>query len=117
MNAKKTIIAGGRNYQFSDEDRKVLDSFEISEVVCGGANGADECGRRWAIDRGIPVKMFPADWGKHGKAAGPIRNREMAEYGERLIAFWDGQSRGTKNMIETARGLGLEVFVEMRPSR
>lgn len=110
----KTIIAGGRHYQFNDTDREFLDTLEITEVVCGGATGADEGGRLWAISRGIPVKMFPADWKNHGKAAGPIRNREMAEYCEQLVAFWDGKSRGTKNMIETAKRLGLRVFIELR---
>ena len=110
----KTIIAGGRDYRFDDPDWDILDALDVTEVVCGGATGADECGRQWAIDRQIPVKMFPADWKSHGRAAGPIRNRQMAEYGERLVAFWDGKSPGTKNMIETARKLGLEVIIEMR---
>jgi len=110
----KTIIAGGRDYMFVQADWDVLDGLVITEVVCGGARGADECGKQWAMDRKIPVKMFPADWDAHGRAAGHIRNREMAEYGERLVAFWDGKSRGTKNMIQTACKLGLEVIVEIR---
>ncbi|MAT51414.1 MAG: hypothetical protein CMK32_09560 [Porticoccaceae bacterium] len=109
----RTIIAGGRNYHLSQADYAFLDELvdSITEVVCGGAQGADECGRNWAILNSIPVKMFPANWTDHGRAAGPIRNREMAAYGDRLIAFWDGQSRGTKNMIEEAKKQGLEVIV------
>lgn len=107
----KTIIAGGRDYRFTEQDFRLLDSTTITEVVCGGATGADEYGRVWAIGNNIPVKMFPANWGAHGKSAGPIRNRQMAEYAERLIAFWDGKSRGTKNMIDTATRLGLDVLV------
>jgi hypothetical protein len=110
----KTIIAGGRDYRFNQEDWEMLEGLVITEVVCGGARGADECGRQWAISKGIPVKMFPADWNTNGKAAGCIRNRQMAEYGERLVAFWDGVSRGTKNMIATAEKLGLEVIVARR---
>jgi hypothetical protein len=56
--------------------------------------------------------VFPADWKTHGKAAGPIRNRQMAKNAEALIALWDGNSRGTKNMIETATKLGLKVYVK-----
>ena len=107
----RTIIAGSRDYEFVGEDVALLDGMTITEVVCGGARGADECGRQWAVDRSIPVKMFPADWVTHGRSAGPIRNRKMAEYAERLVAFWDGESRGTRHMIEVARKLGLEVVV------
>lgn len=57
------------------------------------------------------MKRFPADWGKYGKSAGVLRNKQMAEYADGLIAFWDGKSRGTANMIETAKGLGLRVRV------
>lgn len=107
----RTIIAGGRHYQLTGLDKNTLSALPISEVVCGGATGADEGGKQWAEENGIPVKMFPADWKKHGKAAGPIRNREMAEYAESLVAFWDGKSRGTGSMISIAEDLGLHVVV------
>ena len=55
--------------------------------------------------------LYPADWERHGRAAGPIRNEEMAEVSDALIAFWDGKSRGTKSMIEIARRKGLQVAV------
>lgn len=55
--------------------------------------------------------MFPADWNKHGKAAGPILNAEMAEVADALIAFWDGKSRGTANMIQLAKDKGLKVAI------
>lgn len=58
----------------------------------------------------IPFKLFPADWEKYGKAAGPIRNQQMAEYGNVLLAF-DRGTKGTKNMIETARRNHLRGFV------
>jgi hypothetical protein len=112
----RTIIAGSRDYCLTQDDWRALDSMQITEVVCGGARGVDDCGRQWAISRGIPVKMFPADWDAHGRSAGPIRNRQMAMYADKLIAFWDGKSRGTRNMIDTAKSLGLEVIVERRNS-
>ena len=111
----KTIIAGSRHIT----DSSVLiaaiaaSGFEITEVVSGGARGVDALGERYADFAGIPVALFPPDWKRHGRAAGPIRNRQMAEYGDALIAIWDGKSRGTKNMIETARDLGLEVYVHI----
>ena len=109
----KTIIAGNRDYIPREIDTNYLDQEKanITEVVCGCAAGADEFGMRWAVNNGIPVKKFPADWDRHGKSAGPIRNGEMARYAERLIAFWDCVSRGTKNMIDQAKANGLSVTV------
>jgi len=55
--------------------------------------------------------LYPADWNRHGRAAGPIRNEKMAEVSDALIAFLDGKSRGTRSMIEIARRKGLQVAV------
>jgi hypothetical protein len=111
----KTIIAGGRDVTDCLIVRAaiVASGFdtEITEVVSGGARGVDAMGERWAREVGIPVRVFPADWDKHGKAAGPIRNGQMADYADALIAVWNGQSRGTSNMIEQAKAKGLRVFV------
>lgn len=107
----RTIIAGGRDLP---ENKglwwflsKAHNDIGISEVVCGGARGGDTIGRQWAEDRGIPVKMFPADWKTHGRAAGPIRNQQMADYAEALIALPGG--RGTADMVERAQKKGLRV--------
>lgn len=108
------IIAGGRNfddYDFLVDSINSLDMHHPVEVVSGKARGADTLGERYAKENLYPVKEFPADWNTHGRSAGPIRNKEMADYADGLIAFWDGQSRGTKNMIDTAKKLGLEVKV------
>lgn len=109
----KVIIAGGREFNdYEAVKQAIADSnFEITEVISGGATGADALGERYATEFNIKLTIFPADWNMHGRAAGPIRNREMAEYGEALIAFWDGQSRGTKNMIAEAKKNDLEVYV------
>ena len=93
------------------EEAYAQEEILVSEVVCGEARGVDEMGKKAAQAKNIPVKSFPADWSKHGKSAGPIRNREMAEYADALVAIWDGKSKGTKNMIDTAKKLGLKVFV------
>lgn len=57
------------------------------------------------------LTIFKADWDKHGKAAGFKRNTEMAKYADALIAFWDGKSKGTKHMIDTAKSHNLKVRV------
>lgn len=109
----KTIIAGGRTFADYELLCAVMDQRgePVTEVVSGAATGADALGERWAKERGIPVKRFPANWEAQGRAAGPLRNGRMAAYGEALVAFWDGQSRGTKNMIEQAKRAGLRVTV------
>lgn len=100
----RVVIAGGRNFRDYNLLCNVLDNFhkenKIDEVVCGGARGADSLGEQWAKEHNISVKYFPAEWDIYGLAAGPIRNQAMAEYGDYLIAFWDGKSRGTRNMID-----------------
>lgn len=110
----RIIIAGSRDAT-EEQVRHALDACPwigfASAIVSGTAKGADEFGERWAEEQGIEVLRFPADWKKHGKRAGPVRNREMAENAEGLVAVWDGESRGTLHMIEFALARGLRVFV------
>lgn len=80
-------------------------------IVSGHASGADSLGEKFAVDHNLQCELHPADWERHGKAAGPIRNQEMAEIADALIAFWDGQSPGTKSMIGLAKRKGLQVAV------
>lgn len=104
----KLIIAGSRDFIPSNMlidalvfDFQLLDG--IREVVSGGALGVDRAGESWAStypSDELLVKRFPADWDKYGKAAGPIRNREMAAYADALLLIWNGESRGSKNMRE-----------------
>ena len=108
----KVIIAGGRKYQFSKADFHRLASFalqhNIKEVVSGGATGADTCGHSWANGRNIDVKQFPAKWEEYGKQAGFLRNIEMADYADALIAFKGGV--GTAHMIRIATERKLLIF-------
>lgn len=80
-------------------------------VISGAAPGADTLGSDWAVVNWTGLEEYPADWNTHGKKAGIIRNQEMAEKADVLVAFWDGESRGTKHMIDTALKQGLEVHV------
>lgn len=111
----RTIIAGSRSI---DQYKHVLEAtaacgWKPSVVLCGGARGADAWGKLWATKRGIPVEDYPADWTAHGKAAGPIRNEQMAARADALIALWDGESQGTKHMIELAKKRGMAVYVHL----
>lgn len=111
----KTIIAGSRgftNYQFlQTECDRILSSEEEVEIVSGGAKGADKMGEHYAKQKDFALTVFPADWDKFGKSAGYIRNKQMAQYADTLIAFWDGESRGTKHMIDLAEEMGLTVHI------
>jgi hypothetical protein len=111
----KTIIAGSRNIEDYRIVKEAIEESQvnITEVVSGCARGVDNLGEQWAKQNRIPIKKFPADWKKHNKAAGPIRNTEMAKYGEVLIAIWDGKSKGTHDMINKAIHEGLQVFIKM----
>lgn len=97
----KVICAGGRDYK--DEDTlytymsNLHECFGFTELVSGGCpTGADKFGEEWAKERGVPIKVFPADWDRYGKAAGPIRNTEMARYADMCVLFPGG--KGTINM-------------------
>ncbi len=112
----KLIIAGSRtihDYKLVEEFVDKL-PFKPTEIVSGRADGVDKLGERYAIQHRIKIAKFPADWTKYGKAAGFIRNEEMALYGDALIAFvrYDkGKgTNGTLNMIEMAKKHNLKIY-------
>ena len=115
----KVIIAGTRDFNDYAFLKKNLDYFlqginpnnEEIEIVSGNARGADKLGERYAKEHNLPVKLFPANWDKYGKRACYLRNQEMANYADVLIAFWDEKSKGTKHMIDIAKKQDLTVIV------
>ena len=136
MKELRIIVAGGRDFDsyeavdialtgylfhlgFKDGYEGNTYEFPKIKIVSGCAKGADALGQMFAIHNRLECVNFPANWDKYGKAAGLIRNRQMAEYASSggedcrgiLFAFWDGVSRGTKNMIDTAEKYGLEVHI------
>jgi hypothetical protein len=117
----RLIIAGSRDFSPSialiDHVVRSHGRYKPTELISGGCRGVDQSAEAWAREEGIPIKRFDADWQAVGRAAGPLRNRAMAEYAgawtnSALIAFWNGTSRGTKNMIDEARRHKLFVYVE-----
>ncbi len=104
----KTIIAGGRNYSLNPEDWASLNSYDfISEVVTGGASGVDSAALKWAQDKQFKISIFKANWTSLGKMAGPMRNREMAQYADALILFPGG--KGTESMLKEAQKAQLII--------
>lgn len=110
----KVIIAGSRTItDYNLVVQAIKESgFTITEVVCGLAKGPDTLGEKYAIEHNIPIAYFPADWSGKGRAAGPLRNEQMGDYADALIAVYDGNSRGTKHMIYYSKKKGLLVYVK-----
>ena len=125
MKELRVIIAGSRDFN----DYKLLKKSaieiitkktmlpDLTRIISGGARGADTLGEQFANEMGLEISRFIPDWDGLGKRAGYVRNAEMAKFAVEddndgmLIAFWDGQSRGTKHMIDLAKRYGLEVHV------
>ena len=112
----RVIITGGRDFNDYELLSKTMKDYLASIeddicVVCGQARGADTLGERYAKEHNHSIQYYPANWKRYGKAAGYIRNTEMANNADALVAFWDGQSLGTKHMIATAIQLGLSIHV------
>lgn len=120
MKETRFIIAGGRDFndlkKLEKEADNVIQGLQGRIIIISGAaNGADKLGEKYAIIHNLEVVKFPANWNLYGKSAGPRRNAEMAKYASEengiLLAFWDGESRGTRNMIENAKRCNLKIKV------
>lgn len=109
----RTIIAGSR--LITDYQHVLIaignSGINITQVVSGTANGVDQLGEKFAGEHDIEVVRFPANWDKFGKKAGYLRNIEMAEHADALIAVYNGTSRGTQHMTNIAKRRGLHVYV------
>jgi hypothetical protein len=113
----KLIIAGSRGFTFLSSP--MIDAFlqfhhvhykNIEQVVSGCAPGVDTAGENFAAALDIDIETFPANWNKHGKAAGPMRNKEMAEYADALLLIWDGKSKGSANMKQNMLKLNKPIY-------
>lgn len=114
----RLLVCGGRYYSYPERLNQYLDHFALSHdiecVIEGEATGADTMAREWAEERGIPVEKYPANWKKYGRAAGPLRNKQMVKEGkpDYGIAFYDRakeESRGTRNMVGQLKEAGIPV--------
>ena len=115
----RLIVCGGRDfddYEFftSKMDRLML-YYENIRLISSHASGADRFAEQYAKEKNVPIMVIPADWKKHGRAAGPIRNRAMLDYAKKetpvVAAFWDGKSKGTGNMLKQAKAAGAECNI------
>ena len=96
-------VIGSRGFLNYAGLRRTLAQYPITRIVSGGAEGADTLAAEWSESKGLePPVIFLPDWAKHGRAAGPIRNRDIVDAADFVVAFWDGKSRGTLSSIRYA---------------
>ena len=109
---EKVAIVGSRAWQDHDMVRDYVYSLDEDDtVVSGGAKGVDSWAQIYAEERGLKTLIFPADWDTHGKKAGHLRNHDIVENCDRLVAFWSDGSTGTANSISRARKAGRPVCI------
>jgi hypothetical protein len=97
----KIAIIGSRNFTNYKLLQEILEQYKpkITLVVSGAAKGADSLGEKWALENNIQTLIFPADWNQYGKRAGFIRNEDIIKNCDYCVAFWDGESKGTKHSL------------------
>jgi hypothetical protein len=102
----RVAIVGSRNYPRLDQVRRYIRELpEFTTVVTGGARGVDIVAEEAALRHRLKVEVFEADWEHQGRKAGVIRNAHVVDYVDFVVAFWDGESRGTKNVIDLCRSM------------
>lgn len=109
----KIAVIGSRTFNNYELVEKVLDSFpNIDLIVSGGAKGADYLGEKYAYFHNIKKLIFKPEWDKYGKKAGIIRNKDIIDNADIIIAFWDGKSTGTKHSIEYAKKKNKKLIIK-----
>ena len=119
----RIIVAGSRTFSDYPYLKSKIESYITKHkdhrfvIVSGNANGADKLGERFAFENGIELRKFPAQWNLYGSQAGYLRNNQMINFAKEspgdavLMAFWDGKSKGTKQMIKSAKKAGIQVCI------
>lgn len=115
---KKIAIAGGRDYTNREEAYRFIEQCireeipdEVPVILSGGCRGADALGEQYAGEHGWQVEKFLPRWDEYGRAAGPIRNAQIAEKCDFAICFWDGKSRGTRSLMNLVKKNGKKAYV------
>ncbi len=121
----RILVCGGRDFTDFSLLSKTLNAICVAHgwwidvhdnpsfcvhIISGGAQGADALAKRWAQLHGCPFTEFPADWDRHGEAAGPIRNQQMLDEGRPMLVVAFPGGKGTADMVRRAREAGVEVI-------
>ena len=108
----KLAVVGSRTFNDYDLLKRSLEVIpNITEIVSGGAKGADSLAEKWAFEHAINITIFKPDWEKEGLAAGFIRNKLIVDHCDKVIAFWDGKSKGTAHSISLAEKAHKECII------
>ena len=107
----KIAVIGSRNLTVDDLEKYLPK--DTTEIVSGGANGIDNCARNYALSHDLKLTEFLPEYSRYGRGAPLKRNLKIIEYADVVIAFWDRQSKGTKNVIENCKKLNVKVDVHI----
>ena len=110
-------IVGSRNFTdyplFCQLLEDAIQDIKVHTVISGGARGVDTMAEQWANDNKRRFVVHLPQWNRYGKSAGPIRNRKIIQDSDQVIAFWDGESRGTQSSIQIAKRLSKPCHIIM----
>ena len=104
----KIAVIGSRNVTVADIGRYIS---EGEEIVSGGAVGVDSCAAEYAKENGLKLTVFLPQYERYGRAAPIVRNKEIVDYSDRIVAFWDGSSKGTLSVIKYAEKTGKQCEI------
>lgn len=108
-------IVGSRDYPAPEKVRSYVGGLSVQPspptIVSGGARGVDSLAEEVAEEYGMETLIFPADWERHGKSAGFIRNREIVKAADLVVAFWNGSSRGTRHTLKLAHKFRVDTEI------
>lgn len=108
---KRVAVIGSRDFDDYDLLSSTLNELDFDVVVSGGARGADKLGEKYAEEHNKEKLIFLAEWNKYGKVAGYIRNQEIIDNCDEVVAFWDGRSPGTRHSIKLAKKKNIPVKI------
>ena len=107
----RIAIVGSRNLTVSMETLEKVLPWYTDEILSGGAKGIDACAKQYAKMKKMKYIEYLPEYEKYGRSAPLKRNITIIEYADIVLAFWDGQSRGTKFVIDNCHKLGVKVKV------
>lgn len=108
----KIAVVGSRNLVVNDLGKYLPNN--VTEIVSGGAKGIDTCAREYAIAKGLKLTEFLPEYSRYGRGAPLKRNLQIINYADCVLAFWNGQSRGTKFVIEHCKAQGKPVRIYLK---
>ena len=105
----KIAIIGSRDLQVENLEKYLPQC--TTEIVSGGARGIDSCAEAYAVTNGLKLTVFLPEYARFGRGAPIVRNKQIVDYADEVLAFWDGSSRGTRSVIEYCKKQGKRVTV------